>query len=865
MAQGNGKKRSSPSDQDSSSKRPKSQAGAQTNKKGVAGSSTVKPRQQDRSAKPSTSGTAPKQKFRDQRRPQQDKPGRYQTPKVPSGKPVVDDGVARASLGPGDSLVSKATSWVDTAAAEVVRMFLNTHSTLQRHDASLQRLNASTFEKPFPALNMVIPKDLKEIVGGEELLKPIFSQLHEKLKEMAVASRVKSIETLNERTSVSYNMGKFDDKVKVHLTKIYPNPLDQDLKEAKALVEEKISEVRTGLLANLTELYYQQSTLRSEKVIDLITPVNVLNISSEGEERSRDGPQSIRLTNLTNIVLPNTIVKILNKGYKYILHESYDLERVLENFDQTIAKVKQGLPSTVPKATLDASIYMRRIELIDNQPSFNPLVHERNLIRAFIAKNRLKLCVADKNLGIVLMDISDYLNEVNKHLTDTSTYSVVQFSAAEYKDKDIFSNFMENTVLLSLLELVKTLPEPFLRPLSVKMGALGYEPDMQFSIPEFQVLPKIHKTPMKTRPIVSNINTVCTPLSKWLDNKLKPLLANYPWISNGTLDTIYHLETIQVLMDDPLPTSGDIVSLYTSIDNNKALLLLGRALKRAKYQPHLIAKILSLMSWLLKNCFFTSQGLLYRQISGLPMGTNVAPTLCNIILGEIELEYSSIYGSLPLGYTRFIDDTFMILKRSLKLRFIKDFTFLFKGNLGLDWTWVHGDRIPFLDLEISLGKRFKRSNHVDYSLFEKETNMHLYTHPSSNYPDKYKFSWIYGECVRILRNSSDEASFRLKLSEFKTHLKRNEYPMSIIQRYTSISYSNRLQHLLLKVKEFDHGRKHIGISHGHSGQLIKEKVDTILQDIRVNNKFHTVLFKGKNLLTSVPANVNRLIDLFLKS
>ena len=246
------------------------------------------------------------------------------------------------------------------------------------------------------------------------------------------------------------------------------------------------------------------------------------------------------------------------------------------------------------------------------------------------------------------------------------------------------------------------------------------------------------------------------------------------------------------------------------------------------------------------------------------MGTNVAPTFCNIILGELEIEYSEIYGSLPLGYTRFIDDTFMILKGSTKLRFIRDFTFIFKRNLGLDWTWVHGDSIPFLDLEIDLGKRFKRFNHVDYSLFEKDTNMHLFTHPSSNYPDKYKFGWIYGECVRILRNSSNNASFRLKLQEFQTHLKRNEYPKAIIQRYTNISYSNREKHLRLKPKEFERGRRHIGISHAHSGQLVKDKIDAILQDIRFNRKFHTVLFKGKNLLTSVPANVTRLIDLFLK-
>jgi hypothetical protein len=142
--------------------------------------------------------------------------------------------------------------------------------------------------------------------------------------------------------------------------------------------------------------------------------------------------------------------------------------------------------------------------------------------------------------------------------------------------------------------------------------------------------------------------------------------------------------------------------------------------------------------------------------------------------------------------------------------------------------------------------------------------MHLFTHPTSNYPDRYKFGWIYGECVRILRNSSDQASFYIKLGEFKMNLKRNEYPEDLIKKYTNISYSNRHVHLQLTHREYDRRRKHIGIAHENHGQLVKGKIDDILDEAGLKAKFNTVLFRGKNLLTSVPANFNRLLDLFLE-
>jgi hypothetical protein len=47
-------------------------------------------------------------------------------------------------------------------------------------------------------------------------------------------------------------------------------------------------------------------------------------------------------------------------------------------------------------------------------------------------------------------------------------------------------------------------------------------------LPYFYILPKIHKSPWGTRPVVSGISSVLEPLSKWIDVKLQEVVHLCP-------------------------------------------------------------------------------------------------------------------------------------------------------------------------------------------------------------------------------------------------------------------------------------------------------------------------------------------------
>ena len=68
---------------------------------------------------------------------------------------------------------------------------------------------------------------------------------------------------------------------------------------------------------------------------------------------------------------------------------------------------------------------------------------------------------------------------------------------------------------------------------------------------------------------------------------------------------------------------------------------------------------------ILKENTFIFAGEHYRQITGIAMGTPVAPTLANLFMGKVEHEALSAWGGTqPLVWLRYIDDILVIMEDS---------------------------------------------------------------------------------------------------------------------------------------------------------------------------------------------------------
>ena len=99
-------------------------------------------------------------------------------------------------------------------------------------------------------------------------------------------------------------------------------------------------------------------------------------------------------------------------------------------------------------------------------------------------------------------------------------------------------------------------------------------------LPKFYATMKVHKTPLKSRPIVSCSGTLLENLGVWVDRKLqhfRPLFSSY---FKSSEDLKKELDQLDLLPLTALFFTSDAVSMYTSIPTETALAKITRFLRR---------------------------------------------------------------------------------------------------------------------------------------------------------------------------------------------------------------------------------------------------------------------------------------------
>jgi len=89
-----------------------------------------------------------------------------------------------------------------------------------------------------------------------------------------------------------------------------------------------------------------------------------------------------------------------------------------------------------------------------------------------------------------------------------------------------------------------------------------------------------------------------------------------------------------------------------------------------------------------------------------------------------------------------------------------------------------------------------RNRVIRFELFDKPTNLHIYTDPSTFYPFHYIYNWIQGENIRLIRNSSTPLDYEKSLNDFKQFLVRRKYGQDLIDRFVALNYFEDRDELL---------------------------------------------------------------------
>ena len=504
----------------------------------------------------------------------------------------------------------------------------------------------------------------------------------------------------------------------------------------------------------------------------IIKPGNVINLS--GHILSKDEQQLLSL-GLTFIPNPR--------------HDSFDPDDLVADFDSLYSKYIKTYGASLSKQphSLVSDVCDDIVEHLCTTSSRKIKSNLPNHLRRALSNLRdnkdIIVTKADKGDVCVVMDVDHYLRLAWAHLSDGNTYNVLENDPTQH----IVSTF--NTYIQQCLQ------DGVIDKHTFTCLTLPAHTSTQI----MYFLPKVHKYPVKVRPIVSCTGGPTHTASAYIDRLLQPHMRRVrSYVKNST-------EVINTLSDMTFPdniylATLDIASLYTNITHIQAIQAFTR---RFRSHPKFVF-LLDLLKFVLGNNVFSFDNVVFKQTCGLAMGTKLAPALATIVVGDLEEPFLDRHTHQPLLWMRYIDDVFLVWPHSESdfLAFVDAL-----NNLAprIKFTYDLSRRaVNFLDLTIYKSSDFSITGKLSTKIYYKPTNTFSYNHGSTFIPNYVLKGIAIGEAVRILRNTDSKCIFYKYRSRLISHLVRRGFSRRITDHISRIGFDQRENFLTCAV-----GKKNI--------------------------------------------------------
>ena len=378
------------------------------------------------------------------------------------------------------------------------------------------------------------------------------------------------------------------------------------------------------------------------------------------------------------------------------------------------------------------------------RPRWNLNQRQRTLLHSLRSQKEFKILQTDKNLGPAIMTTSQYVAFCLQHLAKPAVYRSVPSIPTLRIIADIKKYHSE---------LIRLFPHE-------ERDARIIIHELDFTKPAyFHGVPKIHKTPMGCRPIVSNVNSPTTGLSKWLTHQLQQYavrIQSYVCDSATFQKDIIKLERKET---DILYTF-DVDSMYTSIPVEAAITAV-RWFLQNRNNP-MTEMITSALRLVMTENYFTFGQSYWKQLQGLAMGTPVAPVLATLYLGFYEETriLQKCNTNLRL-YRRYLDDIFIVWAPSQDPFAFQRFRAILKQTPGLSWTFEqHEAEANYLDLWVYKDTGIN-NNHLGYGTRTHQKLLNLYLYPTYNsaHPRRIQSGLIYGLLKKYKQQNTRQADY----------------------------------------------------------------------------------------------------------
>ena len=320
-------------------------------------------------------------------------------------------------------------------------------------------------------------------------------------------------------------------------------------------------------------------------------------------------------------------------------------------------------------------------------------------------------------------------------------------------------------------------------------------------LPNMYWLPKMHKIPSKARFIVAAPVCSIKQLSKVVTtafkiffkqiekyNKISSFFSgvNTFWIIQNNVPVINSVNQLNKRSAAKSITTFDFSTLYTKIPHDKLIYVLNSLVDfcfksndckylvitryGAKWSNDISiqdiwfdgTKMKVAVAYLLDNCFFMTGKILFRQIIGIPMGSDPAPFFANLFLYFYENKWLKELKRVDLAKARRFGNTFRFIDDLTAINdggeFERCFPDIYPPELELKKENVGNCDATFLDLDLNITDR-----KFNIKLFDKRDTFpfDIVRMPFilSNMPSTIFYSSIGAEILRISRVSNNGHNF----------------------------------------------------------------------------------------------------------
>lgn len=403
----------------------------------------------------------------------------------------------------------------------------------------------------------------------------------------------------------------------------------------------------------------------------------------------------------------------------------------------------------------------------------NCSLEERAALQTLARDHDVIVKPADKNLGLTLIARPWYIAECERQLGDAAVYQ-----------KAYGVPLALAAIHSTVIRFITDMPEEVLPRNERKWLLAETRQRAQLGqLPQFYIMPKLHKDPPKGRPIVASHSWCTWPLSRWVADKLNSHAAAQETVLTDTNALIARLQHLRLEEGARVVLStADVESLYTSIPVQAAVQAVRERLLDRGVDVTCVTTIVGALELVLSLNFFEFNGSAFRQIQGLAMGTPCAPPVANLFMASLEAALPK-----PLLYLRFLDDilTVQVVDETHPESALWDSLHAMHPSIRL--TRVRSERaVDYLDLQI-----YRQGSRLLHRVHQKVLNKYLYISPRSCHPLHVIKGFVRTELIRYARNSSTELDFVRICHAFSNRLReRGFHPCFLRHTFASVAFEH---------------------------------------------------------------------------